>query len=382
MKTEVLLEEKKLGKFSQHIKFARGEIDEMLELIREITHADIEPARLVHATNELCEGVESSLVDLDVASIQVGELQVKVKPLELDTESSRVTAVSCDVVHVKDTCNLRDANISLAFIAKGTLQAKSESSVVGGPLLGIAVHVRAVVAVQRSALVFYSLDGGLKRRINHPFLEAARAVVRLHSDHLAIVCGGKSWSDAKIIVFTADGQYKGILADGDFCDVAVAGKKMYALSHTKPKIFIFATNSHNKWVVTGSIALDAPTRHVRDSITTTSVSVLVAFHKTGRIQEFTLTGEPMNDLAFPGSDPATSDVSDNAQVKLGSSDYAGAVLCSDAHGKLKVLDAHRKWLDTTLPVDVRVINSLAVDDKGGIWMNADDKLVYLQATNG
>ena len=349
----------------------------MLELIQEITTADIEPARLVHATTELCEGVEASLIDLDVSSIQVGELEVKVKPLEVDLEDGADSTLSCDVIHVKETCNLKEANVSITTIAKSQLQVRFAvgGNKHGGPILNMVAHSDNIVAVQQSTILVFDKDGALERKVNHPFLENARAITKLHNDHLAVVCGGRKWSDAKIIVFSAEVQYKGVLTDGDYCDASVVGKKMYALSNAKPKISIFATNSYNKWVVTGSIALDGAERHVLDSIATTGVSVLVGYYRSGRIQEFTLTGEAMNDLTLPVKKQDGGGGS--AHLRLGPADYAGALMCARKGGALMTLDAHRKWIDIPLPEKYEVINALAMDEKGAILLSTEDSLVSL-----
>ena len=70
-------------------------------------------------------------------------------------------------------------------------------------------------------------------------------------------------------------------------------------------------------------------------------------------------------------------------MRLGPADYAGALLCWDERGALKVLDAHRKWLDVTLPAQFGSGNmhAVAVDEKGGLWLSGGEKLVYIQAKN-
>ena len=70
----------------------------MLELIQEMSSSRINPARLIHATTELCEGVEENLPDFDVTSLQIGDLEVKVERMVVKVEEveegSRVREVS------------------------------------------------------------------------------------------------------------------------------------------------------------------------------------------------------------------------------------------------------------------------------------------------
>ena len=378
-RSDITQEEKRLSKLKQHVRMARGEIDEMLELIQEIGEARINPARLVHATTELCEGVEESLPDFDVTSLQVGDLEVKVRKMVMtvgEDDGGKVSVEqvpACDVIRVKETRNLKEPSLSFEKFTKATASVAftSKLPVVDGEkgkahgLVRLTSQRDHVIAVRPDAvLLLQSSDGRLKQKIEHPLLENARAAVEISQDSLAIACGGKSSEDAKIIVCSMDGQFSSILAEGDFCDLAFAGKKIFALCSEKPKICVFTSNASKKWVITGSIALSPAERSIRDTISTTSISILVGFFKSGDMQEYTLTGESMKALLFP-DESINEEKERKPGLILGPTDYAGAVLCLGRKSHVRVLDSHRKWMPVIkFPQKASAFDLFTVTEKG------------------
>ena len=240
------------------MRLARGKIDEMLELIQEMSSSRINPARLIHATTELCEGVEENLPDFDVTSLQIGDLEVKVERMVVKVEEveegSKVEVEqvpSCDVTRLRETRNLKEPSLSFEKMPRATLQVRFTVSLPSSEKIKKVVRMTSqgdhvVVVCPDVVLLLGANDCGLLQKISHTLMEDARAAVEIPHDQIAVACGCKSKEEAKIILYSSKSQFLGVLAEGDYCDLAFAGKKIFALCSEKGKICTFASNARSQ----------------------------------------------------------------------------------------------------------------------------------------